>query len=205
MTTPNKTSNNKSIVTLAVIFASVVAAVGLILLCLSKLSGAEFVSLVIASWVVALVIPQISRLEELTIGGNVLKLNRAKEEAKQAIDTLKPMIQASFKAQLNHLLLIAKPEKVELHQQSDHRIKPFLELVDLIKQQGFYEIMREDIKVVAKYLAAAQHQIMADSAPTPDHEMMLPKGFCKPEVFSDCSWLDDKLKSDYSKLISLLD
>ncbi|GGY97002.1 hypothetical protein [Shewanella fodinae] len=189
----------------AIAFAVCVAVAALTLLWLSKLSGAEFVSLVIASWVVALVIPQISRLEELTIGGNVLKLNRAKEEAKLAIDTLKPMILASFKAQLNHLLLMPAPQMLELHHQSDHRVKPFLALVDLIKQQDLYSLLHEDIKTVATIIAAAQKQIITDSALSAEHADKLCKDKCKPEAFGGCNWINDQLKSDYQKLVLLLE
>lgn len=67
------------------------------LLCAEKISGGEFVTLIIAFAVLGLIISFSSEVQEFSVAGNVVKLKEVKKEADKSIQDLKNARVGNFK------------------------------------------------------------------------------------------------------------
>lgn len=82
----------------------IIAKLGYCLLIEGKLSGAEFVSLVIAFAIIGLILSFASEVQEFSVAGNIVKLKEVKRDAEKSINELKSARTETFR----FLLSLAK-------------------------------------------------------------------------------------------------
>ena len=119
-----------------------------------SIEGSDGVTLFLGSVFLGIVISQLSRISELSIAGNVVKLRETVKEAHDALLT-------TFK------LLLSQAKKLEggFRDDSciDSRIDFFWELYEHIKNANLESALNEDISETAKVIASCQkHMICSD-------------------------------------------
>ncbi|HAS6208499.1 TPA: hypothetical protein I7245_22375 [Vibrio vulnificus] len=85
---------------LGIIVAIAGTLLSLSLLIVDKLSGTEFVWLTLGTALIGIVITLLSEISEFSIGGNVVKLKEAKEDADKSIQAIKNTYKSIMKGQL---------------------------------------------------------------------------------------------------------
>lgn len=108
------------------------------------IGGPEFVVLVIALTMTALVIIYIHQIQELSIGGNIIKLKEAKIELQVTIDQLK-----SIKLSTYRMLLLKSLYHSGVFGSSDlvdSRVNYFLILLNEIKEADSFFDLKSEIK-----------------------------------------------------------
>lgn len=119
--------HHKWLAAIAAIFSAFSYWAGYMLLQQTLLSGSEFVALVIAATATSLVILFMPSIQELSIGGNIIRLRDAKVEADKTVQNL----QAARSSMLVAALSSLRRSKLDLNEQSsgvDDRFSYFLSL-----------------------------------------------------------------------------
>jgi hypothetical protein len=108
----------------------VIAKFGYCLLIQGKLSGTEFVSLIIAFAVIGLILSFASEVQEFSVAGNIVKLKEVKREAEKSISELKSARTETFR----FLLSLAKRHALGSSEMLvvDARLNDFWSLYDKI-------------------------------------------------------------------------
>ena len=104
--------------------------VGYCLLVEGKLSGAEFVSLVIAFAIIALILSFASEVQEFSVAGNIVKLKEVKRDAEKSISELKSARTETFRFLLS--LTKRHPTAFTFGGSIDGRVNDFWLLYDQI-------------------------------------------------------------------------
>lgn len=106
------------------------AKIGYCLLIEERLSGAEFVSLIIAFAVIGLILSFASEVQEFSVAGNIVKLKKVKRDAEKSISELKSARTETFR----FLLSLAKrhPGGLSSGGTVDGRVNDFWSLYDQI-------------------------------------------------------------------------
>jgi hypothetical protein len=136
-----------------IIFLSI-AKFGYCLLMADKLSGAEFVSLLIAFAVIGLILSFASEMQEFSIAGNIVKLKEVKKDADKSISELKAARTETFR----FLLSLAKrhPGGFSDGGTVDERIDDFWNLYDQIVSFGCKEDLGNNLLDVLNVLIKGQ-------------------------------------------------
>jgi len=127
---------------------------GYCLLMAEKLSGAEFVSLLIAFAVIGLILSFASEIQEFSIAGNIVKLKEVKKDADRSISELKAARTETFR----FLLSLAKrhPGGFSDGGTVDGRIGDFWNLYDQIVSFGCTEDLANNLLDVVNVLIKGQ-------------------------------------------------
>ena len=141
-----------------VVFGGIVGLVGIacglwLLISLEKISGAEFVALVLGFSVIGLIIAFATEVQEFSIAGNGVKLKELRSEAEKTIEELK-----QARTELFRLML---PKVLQGSQQTlnriDPRIQSFLNIFDQIKSFEIVNELRCEIEHVLHVLLICQY------------------------------------------------
>lgn len=114
------------------------------LLSKNMIGGPEFVVLVIAFTMTSLVIIYIHQIQELSIGGNIIKLKEAKIELQVTIDQLKSMKLSTYRMLLLKSLQLSGG--LGSSNLVDSRVNYFLILVNEIKEAECFIELKFEIK-----------------------------------------------------------
>ncbi|MER8074771.1 hypothetical protein [Acinetobacter pittii] len=125
-----------------------------ILLKYEYIESNDFVLLIIFSAVIALVISYFDEIQELSIGGNIVKLKEAKHELQVTIEQLKSIKESTFR------MLLLK----SLHHSGgfgsgnlvDSRADYFFSLINEIKQADCFDDLKSEIKEPLQKLLKSQ-------------------------------------------------
>jgi len=114
----------------------------------------DFVLLVISSSVIALVISYFDEIQELSIGGNIVKLKEANKELQETIEQLKSIKLSTFRM----LLLKSLHGSGTLGSGSlvDSRSQYFFSLIVEIKEAGCFSDLKQEIEKQLKMLINIQ-------------------------------------------------
>lgn len=121
-----------------------------------KLVGeATFLSLVVMTIMVCFLLVLYKNVTEITLMGNVLKLQGINDEARAMIDSIKQAQTELFKASLSQFL---KPPGFlgSVHATYDPRVPPFLEFADSLSELGIHPYIKKELSDVAYTLALGQ-------------------------------------------------
>lgn len=137
--------NQKLFAAIAVMFACVSYLAAFELLLQSLISGSDFVTLVIAATATSLIIVFAPSIQEVSIGGNIIKLREAKIDADNTLQNLNNARVAMLVATLSSLRR-AQPDLSDNLSNSDDRTSYFLSLynanIDLLKNAFVVEEFR---------------------------------------------------------------
>jgi hypothetical protein len=130
------------------------AKLGYQLLLNGKLSGAEFVSLVIAFAVIGLILSFASEVQEFSVAGNIVKLKEVKRDAERSINELKSARTETFR----FLLSLAKrhPGGFSDGGTIDGRVNDFWSLYDQIVAFNCEDELSNNLLEVANILLKGQ-------------------------------------------------
>ncbi|MBN6518314.1 hypothetical protein JZM36_15740 [Acinetobacter pittii] len=120
-----------------------------------QISGAEFVALIIVSAILSLVLFLFNDIQELSIGGNIIKLKEAKKETEDAISQLKELRVETFRLFLEKSLDLSVGIQ-NMNVLMERRIAYFLKLYDKIKAANCVLALKEEILNVANTLIRDQ-------------------------------------------------
>lgn len=135
---------------------------GYCLLIEEKLSGAEFVSLVIAFAVIGLILSFASEVQEFSVAGNIVKLKEVKRDAEKSISELKAARTETFR----FLLSLAKrhPGGFSDGGTVDGRVNDFWSLYDQIVEFNCEdELSNNLLEVVSELLQGQLYSICNNS------------------------------------------
>ncbi|GGI58820.1 hypothetical protein GCM10011446_03150 [Acinetobacter vivianii] len=121
-----------------------------------KINGTEFVALVIASMFVCLIINFLSEIQELSIGGNLIKLKQAKDEVNEAIETLRESRIQTFGLMLGKSLDFSGGWGTICLK--DERAKNFIDLYAQIEKSNAIDILKDRIRHVVHILIENHYQ-----------------------------------------------
>lgn len=141
-----------SILGLVIFLAS--AKFGYCLLMAEKLSGTEFVSLLIAFAIIGLILSFASEIQEFSVAGNIVKLKEVKKDADKSISELKAARTETFR----FLLSLAKrhPGGFSDSGTVDGRVRDFWNLYDQIVAFGCKEELSSNLMDVVNVLIKGQ-------------------------------------------------
>ncbi|MDG5901624.1 hypothetical protein E2650_17350 [Shewanella xiamenensis] len=141
-----------SILGLVIFLAS--AKFGYCLLMAEKLSGSEFVSLLIAFALIGLILSFASEIQEFSIAGNIVKLKEVKKDAEKSISELKAARTETYR----FLLILAKryPGGFSDGGTVDSRISDFWNLYDQIVSFGCKDELASNLLDVVNVLIKGQ-------------------------------------------------
>lgn len=129
--------------------------VSYLILNLKQISGAEFVALIIVSAILSLVLFLFKDIQELSIGGNIIRLKEAKKETEDAISQLKEMKLETFRLFLDKSLDL--PAGIQnMNVLMERRISYFLKVYEKIKKANCLCELQEEILNVANILIRNQ-------------------------------------------------
>lgn len=120
------------------------------LLFLEQITGTEFVALIIAILFSCLIINFLNEIQELSIGGNLLRLREVKSEVNEAIEQLKLFRVEAFRIFLKNSL--KHTGTFGTLGFSDERAKSFIAIVELIKDSGIYDNLKNDINITSNLI-----------------------------------------------------
>lgn len=129
--------------------------VSYLILNLKQISGAEFVALIIVSAILSLVLFLFNEIQELSIGGNIIKLKEAKKETEDAISQLKELRVETFRLFLEKSLDLPVGMQ-NMNVLKERRIDYFLRLYEKIKSANCVFELQEEILNVANTLIRNQ-------------------------------------------------
>jgi hypothetical protein len=132
----------------------VTAKFGYFLLLAEKLSGSEFVSLLVAFAVIGLILSFASEIQEFSVAGNIVKLKEVKKDADKSISELKAARTETFR----FLMSLAKrrPGGFADGGTVDRRIPDFWNLYDQIVSFGCKEELATSLLGVVNVLIEGQ-------------------------------------------------
>jgi len=130
------------------------AKIGYCLLIEERLSGAEFVSLIIAFAVIGLILSFASEVQEFSVAGNIVKLKEVKRDAEKSITELKSARTETFR----FLLSLAKrhPGGFSNGGTVDGRVNDFWSLYDQIVAFGCEDELSSNLLEVVSVLLKGQ-------------------------------------------------
>lgn len=125
----------------------------------SKISGGEFVTLTIAVLFLGVIIALLPKISELSIAGNVLKLQNAKDVADKTIQSLQKTQNSTLR--INLLLVKNSPGGLgDLFRGVDPRVDDFWLIYNAIKEAGAFETLKSEINEISKLLCVEQLKII---------------------------------------------
>lgn len=132
----------------------VIAKFGYCLLLAEKLSGTEFVSLLIAFAIIGLILSFASEIQEFSVAGNIVKLKEVKKDADKSISELKAARTETFR----FLLSLAKrhPGGFSDGGTVDGRVHDFWNLYDQIVSFGCKEELATSLLDIVNVLIKGQ-------------------------------------------------
>ncbi|MDH2435573.1 hypothetical protein QCD60_23905 [Pokkaliibacter sp. MBI-7] len=125
-----------------------------LLLIWNKISGTEFVALTVSTLIICLAITLIGNIEELSIGGNIIKLREAKEEAENALEKIQDTQAALFILMLE--MSKNPPGGFSTEGPKDPRIDTFLKVFNSIKKSRLDMIIKNEIYQTVNFLCKTQ-------------------------------------------------
>lgn len=146
--------------------------VGLELLELGKISGGEFIILIIAFSIIGLVISFASEVQEFSVAGNIVKLKEVKKEAEESIEGLKKARTENFRFLLK--LAMRFPGGFGNGGTVDSRLLDFWLLYDQIVEFGCKVELKNSIFAVTYVLLTGQ--LNSISCNSDDLHTKFPKG-----------------------------
>ena len=147
---------------LGAILFFVSAKFGYDLLIAGKLSGAEFISLIVAFAVIGLILSFSSEVQEFSVAGNIVKLKEVKRDAEKSIQELKSARTETFR----FLLSLAKrhPGGFSDGGTVDGRVYDFWSLCEQIVTFKCEDALAKDLLAVIDILIKGQLYSIADSS-----------------------------------------
>lgn len=130
---------------------------GFQLLMWGKISGTEFVTLTIGIIIICLAIAMIGNIEELSVGGNIIKLREAKKEADDTLEEI-------HNAQANlFTLMLLQSRKISgafdtIRKVKDPRVDGFWKTYEAIKNAKLDKKVRTEILDTANFMRLVQLQ-----------------------------------------------
>ncbi|ROM84830.1 hypothetical protein BK652_09615 [Pseudomonas brassicacearum] len=124
---------------------------GIWLLYCAKISGSEFVGFIIAFAMFGLVLGFLPEIQELSLGGNVVKFKEIKREAEIAIEQLKMARLDLMKYSLATVVGGRRDADQELYE-IDPRIERYYLMVDIAEKQGIAALMSPELSKAAEIL-----------------------------------------------------
>lgn len=137
--------NQKLLTVIAAMFAGVTYWAAFELLLQSLISGSEFVTLVIAATATSLIIVFAPSIQEVSIGGNIIKLKEAKVDADETLKKLNNARVSMLVATLSSLRR-SKPDFNESSSGFDDRASYFLSLYDANKDLLNNAVVAEEFR-----------------------------------------------------------
>lgn len=119
----------------------------------NKITGAEFVALVLGFSVIGLIIAFAAEVQEFSIAGNGVKLKELRSEAEKTIEELKQARTELFRFMI---LQVIQGSQQTLHT-VDPRIKTFLNVYERVQNFGIIDELRNEIEKVLHVLLIAQY------------------------------------------------
>lgn len=116
------------------------------LLDMKKINGTEFVALVIGSMFTCLIVNFLDQIQELSIGGNLVKLKDAKSEVEKSIEQLKTFRLETYRYFLSSALQLSGGWGTIGF--IDDRAKRFIELYNIIEKAGLSTELKYEIEPI---------------------------------------------------------
>ncbi|MNG44863.1 hypothetical protein D3C78_47980 [compost metagenome] len=143
-----------------IIFGAVVGLVGIacglwLLISLEKISGAEFVALVLGFSVIGLIIAFAAEVQEFSIAGNGVKLKELRSEAEKTIDELKEARTELFRVLVQKSIFISGG--FCSNSIIDECAESFFELVEQIEKFNCLNDLKLDIEKSLKLILSRQY------------------------------------------------
>ncbi|ELV8675145.1 hypothetical protein [Vibrio vulnificus] len=203
------------LITLGIIVAIAGALLSLSLLIVDKLSGTEFVSLTLGTVLIGIVITLLPEISEFSIGGNVVKLKEAKDDAEKSIQAIKNTYKSVMKGQL----ILTKRLRGGLGSRfnsKDGRIDDFWTIYAGISQVNLNKELADDLHDTALEIAKGQLSIIknfSDDSTNSLFNVSQSKLPSKSEIIKYVSYNKDNIEQlellleaidEYGKLLQLL-
>ncbi|CAI0696287.1 Uncharacterised protein [Serratia fonticola] len=129
--------------------------ISLLLLLFRFLAGAEFVSFVIASAVLTIIIKMLPEISEFSLAGNTVKLRKKLDEAQRLTDELKALKLSTLRTLFQ--LLLRHPGGFGA-EYGDHRLPEFFDFYDEIKDTEYESEFAEKLLEYARIFQARLEQ-----------------------------------------------